>query len=412
MRRTLTTATPFEFPQEVPCFPNQIALVRTKINCMYLYKRVPEYEDLTRECSYDIINRPYGRLWTAFRQGDGEAALEVALRLYTGCTVRRSVEGAIDVLHAIIDPQHPDAVHDPPRFLAARAFSFLILIHYDMHEEAHAGRPIEADGRLHPFRRYILPSNTPDIYLANVLLHRAAIYANETARYGFVTPYVLNVSQSLVRCGERDRIDVRNDPRYRDLAHMWRVHDIRRREMEQEQQKRDRKVARVPDAYVCAADGCGISAVKRLGLRACAGKCPPERKPRYCSKECQTKDWKRHKAYCKPDEELDEAVEEVPAPEPDQDGANAVGDHEDAAARGQPPPTRSGSHDGRARAVDINVPGDGSFSLQSAHITPAYLKWMRSEISSVRTELPVADGFLFRAGDIGRQVLGEYYDRA
>ncbi|KAI0694919.1 hypothetical protein C8T65DRAFT_744228 [Cerioporus squamosus] len=244
------------------------------------------------------------------------------------------------------------------------------------------------------------------MYLANVLLHRAAIYANETARFGFVTPYVLNVSQSLMRFGERDGIDVRNDIRFRDLTYFWRVHDIRRREMEKEEKLRDRKVARVPDAYLCAAAGCGISAVKRLGLRACAGRCPPERKPRYCSKECLTKDWKEiHKAYCKPNDELDEAVEKVSdAPETDHDGTSTGEDHEDATAYVQPPPERIQRHNGQERMIDINVPGNGSLSLQSAHITPAYLKWMWAEISSARTELPVGDGFLFRAGDIARQV--------
>ncbi|KAI0694920.1 hypothetical protein C8T65DRAFT_744229 [Cerioporus squamosus] len=112
---------------------------------MYLHKRVSTYQDLMRECSYAIILRPTDRLLTASGEGDGEAALELALRFYTGCTITRSVEDAIDVLHAIIDPQDPDAVHDPPRFLLARALSFLVLIHYDMHEEAHDGHAIEHD---------------------------------------------------------------------------------------------------------------------------------------------------------------------------------------------------------------------------------------------------------------------------
>ena len=30
------------------------------------------------------------------------------------------------------------------------------------------------------------------------------------------------------------------------------------------------------------------------------GKCDPDKKPRYCSKECQRADWKDHKAFCKP----------------------------------------------------------------------------------------------------------------
>ena len=49
------------------------------------------------------------------------------------------------------------------------------------------------------------------------------------------------------------------------------------------------KVARAPNAYVCATPGCGIAANQKKALMRCAGRCPMERKPHYCSKECQRK---------------------------------------------------------------------------------------------------------------------------
>ncbi|RPD60876.1 hypothetical protein L227DRAFT_501141, partial [Lentinus tigrinus ALCF2SS1-6] len=333
-------------------------------------------------------------------------------RLYAGCTVRRNIEVAIDMLHSIIDQQHPMAVRDPPRFLIARALSFLTLIQYDLHEEAHAGRAVEPDpdGQLPPSRRYLLPINTPDIYLANILLRQAAVFANETAKFGFVSPYVLYLSQTLVRFGERDGIDVRNDPRFRNLTYLWRVHDIRKRQMLEEQSRRDRKVARVPDAYVCAAAGCRVSAVHQGGLRACSGRCPPERKPRYCSKECQTKDWKAHKAYCKPDDELEADVHDQSCTPPSSHEGSANMESEEATSSVPPSPDQRRSGDGRERTIELEVPGHESLNFQSAHLTPAYLKWMRAQISSTRAELPVRDGLLFRAGDRAREAVGQYYD--
>ncbi|KAI0737301.1 hypothetical protein C8Q80DRAFT_1213512 [Daedaleopsis nitida] len=38
--------------------------------------------------------------------------------------------------------------------------------------------------------------------------------------------------------------------------------------------------------------------MKGKQLKQCAGGCPPQLKPSYCSKECQRKDWVRHKPIC------------------------------------------------------------------------------------------------------------------
>jgi len=65
--------------------------------------------------------------------------------------------------------------------------------------------------------------------------------------------------------------------------------------MDRERLARDRKVARAPNAYWCATEGCGIEGTKKATLLRCAGKCEGANKPYYCSKECQRKDWKRHK---------------------------------------------------------------------------------------------------------------------
>ena len=56
--------------------------------------------------------------------------------------------------------------------------------------------------------------------------------------------------------------------------------------------REDRWAERLADnaaAYVCAAEGCEVKGRHQSGLRKCAGICPHDMKPHYCSKTCQKK---------------------------------------------------------------------------------------------------------------------------
>ncbi|KIY53909.1 hypothetical protein FISHEDRAFT_54891 [Fistulina hepatica ATCC 64428] len=55
-----------------------------------------------------------------------------------------------------------------------------------------------------------------------------------------------------------------------------------------------------PNRYRCANEGCPIMANHGRMLRRCSGKCDVDKKPHYCSKDCQKADWKRHKPFCRP----------------------------------------------------------------------------------------------------------------
>ncbi|KAF7305939.1 MYND-type domain-containing protein [Mycena chlorophos] len=55
-----------------------------------------------------------------------------------------------------------------------------------------------------------------------------------------------------------------------------------------------------PLRYRCAAVGCGIEADHGRMLKRCSGPCDEDKKPHYCSKECQKNDWPNHKGFCKP----------------------------------------------------------------------------------------------------------------
>ncbi|KAK0204691.1 hypothetical protein DFS33DRAFT_1424551 [Desarmillaria ectypa] len=94
-------------------------------------------------------------------------------------------------------------------------------------------------------------------------------------------------------------------------------------DMEKGRAKMDQKRMARPNRYKCATVGCGIEAVSGRVFSRCSGKCDPDKKPYYCSKECreyhpsiischfsahsylmsrqtEKKDWKNHKPFCMP----------------------------------------------------------------------------------------------------------------
>ncbi|KAF9480871.1 hypothetical protein BDN70DRAFT_832069 [Pholiota conissans] len=84
---------------------------------------------------------------------------------------------------------------------------------------------------------------------------------------------------------------------YKDA--MWAI-DERTQQLKGGQKKMQAKKLKFPLRYRCAAVGCGVEADRGKMLAQCAGKCDPDKKPSYCSKECQRADWKNHKPYCRP----------------------------------------------------------------------------------------------------------------
>lgn len=70
---------------------------------------------------------------------------------------------------------------------------------------------------------------------------------------------------------------------------LWRLVERRGKAMDAAKRKREAKERRKPNAYQCANDGCPVRAASQMGLKQCAGPCPEEYKPSYCSKECQRK---------------------------------------------------------------------------------------------------------------------------
>ena len=167
----------------------------------------------------------------------------------------------------------------------ARAFSCLADAYMTLMHLAFDGESVMR----HDGSDRLLPNGERDHILANDFMHAAAAYSDASAALGMVSPVVLYVARWLTQIGERDGVNVRETERYKVYPYLWSAWDVRVAEMEEEKRKREAKLGRAPTAYVCAAQGCGITAKQKKGLMKCAGKCPMERKPHYCSKNCQCK---------------------------------------------------------------------------------------------------------------------------
>ncbi|KAG5721443.1 hypothetical protein E4T56_gene13187 [Termitomyces sp. T112] len=81
---------------------------------------------------------------------------------------------------------------------------------------------------------------------------------------------------------------------------VWDAYEKRTEEISRDTAQAEKKRAKKSNRYVCAAVNCLIQADKGKLLSQCAGKCDLDKKPSYCSKECQRADWKNHKPFCKP----------------------------------------------------------------------------------------------------------------
>ncbi|KAL1742868.1 hypothetical protein HDZ31DRAFT_42306 [Schizophyllum fasciatum] len=137
----------------------------------------------------------------------------------------------------------------------------------------------------------------------------------------------------------------------------WEAIQTRLEQMRKDSAKMQVKRMKHPNRYRCANRGCGIVSDKGKMLQQCSGKCDVDKKPAYCSKECQRADWKNHKPFCKPgmpcsviDDSLDDVV--------DASGS---------------------SRDG---AVGVRIPmGDRDRILMSSTLSPAELKSIRDSLA-------------------------------
>ncbi|KAI0630473.1 hypothetical protein C8Q77DRAFT_206029 [Trametes polyzona] len=130
-------------------------------------------------------------------------------------------------------------------------------------------------------------------------LIRAGQHANAAARLQFLSPAMFFVGFAF-----RDVcVGAQIDPwMIKYFAPLW--YALERRERTEYEDKYLRVRVRgvpFPGQTMCAALGCKVSMeTPRKKLFPCPGNCVADRKPWYCSVQCQKKNWEDHRADCKP----------------------------------------------------------------------------------------------------------------
>ncbi|RDB23588.1 hypothetical protein Hypma_009049 [Hypsizygus marmoreus] len=195
--------------------------------------------------------------------GNAEAAIDYALRLQfgIGCTPSR------DLFHYYLNK----VIDNPNATAAVKSRAHALLI------EWYTG------------------SSTDSLYYR--YLHAAAHHANESALLsnGDVSASILFFAMYTLEPRSHQVLEL--CVQYKAV---WAALEKRKKEIEKQKGMTERKRAQDANRYICAAVNCYIQGDKGAMLKQCSGKCDPDKKPAYCSKECQRADWKTHKPYCRP----------------------------------------------------------------------------------------------------------------
>ncbi|KAJ6464372.1 hypothetical protein C8R45DRAFT_910988 [Mycena sanguinolenta] len=333
-----------QHPEGVPQYANQEEYIMMRIvgNSLADYHSVPWANDDTWrrsciECSAYLAANPGTSLVEDAANGDGEKLLEIAIRHLSGCGgFDQDIDIALSYLHTIIDSNNEDPAINVPAELLVKAISCAACAHFEL----------------------------------------AAVYANAAIARGLSSPISLSVSAVLSSWGARCNVDVRNSPRYRVYKSLWRARDKLDEEMAAAERRRSTKVAKTPNAYKCAADGCGVEGTSKAALLRCGGQCPSEEKPSYCSKKCQKRDWRTHKKVCKRGSDAETAPptnsDPVVVLDPEVDDPSTL-DNEIS------------TEGGVERLIEFphsDMPG-GKVTIVSKHLSPVYLRYLKEALSVV-----------------------------
>ncbi|KAI0701105.1 hypothetical protein C8T65DRAFT_741805 [Cerioporus squamosus] len=194
---------------------------------------------------------------------DAESILELAVRCATGCAAPFEPEAATlfaDVAlkrHGAYERVESLFVSDQDHHKVHAAASLAFLIKYRQKDTA----------------------GTLFAYLEDPDLLHAVVDANAAIKHKLRFPGAFEVADVVLQLGEAHDQDVRGGARFGEYKYLWKAYNVRQRVLE--------KVDQAPYRYTCPAPSCAFRSLKACLLRRCAGACPPEVKPSYCSKERQ-----------------------------------------------------------------------------------------------------------------------------
>ncbi|THH29703.1 hypothetical protein EUX98_g4486 [Antrodiella citrinella] len=266
--------------------------------------------------------------------------LEAGLRMFTGCGVDKNVQNAMTWWYGIAGKPKTGATIS--KKIRVRALSCLANAQWD-------SRMTEEEG--------------PTVWNIDAA-HRAAMHANDCASLGFVSPAVLVIGMTIKQLMEENKFQQFNNPRFHELEFLWEAVERREEEMKKSTEKRNEKVAKAPNAYVCAAEGCGIEGTRKSGL---------------LRKECQKADWKRHKSICKISE----------APSATNEDASSSSQTVAPAIVAPTPVADDALHlrdDGREVRMEIPRLGGGTTTISSRTMSPGFMKEFRDQIEKMVQE--------------------------
>ncbi|PIL26138.1 hypothetical protein GSI_11893 [Ganoderma sinense ZZ0214-1] len=184
-----------QMPDDFPFFENEEVLVRIRNAALYHYRCLPDLKEMFIECSEHLMPNTFVSLLPGFEDGDGEKALDIGLRYYSGCTVKApNIDRALYVWEAITDEDHEWASVDVTQSLLARAYySCLAFAYFELHDRAQRGEAVPRDTTLRA-ANHPLPTAKRDDKLANDLLYPSAVSANAAVAFGLelTSPAVLH----------------------------------------------------------------------------------------------------------------------------------------------------------------------------------------------------------------------------
>ncbi|OCH88808.1 hypothetical protein OBBRIDRAFT_888846 [Obba rivulosa] len=324
-----------KIPDGVVMYDNMAEYCSLKIATQYNHNEQPALTEILEECSKYLGSNPSETLLVRAQERD-ILLTQTSASYLSGCGLRRSsAEGALRMWDGITDPQNPELVHGASAETVAKAFSSSAKAYFD---------------------KYMTP---PD---ALETLAREERWFERRHGVGGSPACGLPVHGS-------------ETPRFRAFKHLWKAVNDRMKEVHAEEQRRQAKIAKAPNAYTCAREGCGIQATNKAAFKSCGGSCPPEIKPHYCSKECQRTDWRqRHKRICRPGSDIpvnalvlhdSSAVLQLGKPGASFDEVDVVNEEE-------------------GPGTQINIPGpDGSqYTVKSQNLSPDFMRYLRDNVSN------------------------------
>ncbi|TFK84507.1 hypothetical protein K466DRAFT_567188 [Polyporus arcularius HHB13444] len=251
---------------------NMAEYIAAKSDCCFHYRSPPDLAKLTHQCSDMLTSFKTGTLLDRIEVP--EVHLELAFRAFTGCGLPKLLASEAYVLfNVIVDEKAPRYFATASSRVRAQAHSGAVMAAHC--EFLRLIEPLGVDFDEDEFESGDLKN--PNEWNVQGLHYKQYAWDLWPVLAGSCAPTYepfLSALEEFVAW---------------DLAAETRLRD---------------RVENASRLHACAAEGCGVHVVHKQGLKACAGRCSPDVKPHYCSKDCQRKDWRRHKPFCKPNEEL------------------------------------------------------------------------------------------------------------